>query len=244
MAKRKLILLGGGDFCRELLWTANVIPADERDWEPAGILDDNVEVARGHMQHRGVALPVLGSIADHQPMQDEVFIPAIGDTLHKLQAAELMQSRGAPFVNLIHPSALVAPDVHLATGIFIFMNSVISAGAQLQDFVTLNAFVLVGHDAVIGRGCTLSPASMVMGNVKLGRGVLMAPHTSVSPHTEVGDFATVGAGSTVFSSVATGVTVLGVPARVISPPRVRSAARQNTEKESVVEYGNDGSNRT
>lgn len=223
MAKLKLIFLGGGHFCRELLWTADAIPADNRDWEPAGILDDKVEVARGHMKNRGVALPVLGSIRDHQPLQDEVFIPAIGDTGHKLHTAELMQSRGAHFVNLIHPSVLIAPDAHLGIGIFMFMNSVVSAGAQLQDFVTLNAFALVGHDAVIGRGCTLSPASMVMGNVKLGRGVLMATHASVSPGNEVGDFATVGAGSAVFSSVPAGVTVLGVPARAISPPRDRSA---------------------
>ena len=219
MAKRKLIFLGGGDFCRELLWTVQSIPFWERDWEPNGILDDNVDAARKHMQHRGVSLPVLGSIGDHQPIQDEVFIPAIGNTFYKLKGAELMESRGAQFVNLIHPTALIAPDARLGTGIFIFMNSVVSAGAQLQDFVTVNAFALVGHDAVIGRGCNLNPASMVMGNVKLGRGVLMAAHTSVSPQNEVGDFATVGAGSAVISPVSAGVTVLGVPARVISPPR-------------------------
>jgi sugar O-acyltransferase (sialic acid O-acetyltransferase NeuD family) len=226
MAKLKLLFLGGGDLCRELLWTADAIPAENRDWEPAGILDDNVEVARSHMKHRGVALHVVGSIRDHQPRQDEVFIPAIGDTGHKLHTAEMMQSRGAHFVNLIHPSALIAPDTHLGIGIFMFLNSVVSAGARLHDFVTLNAFALVGHDALIGHGCTLSPGSMVMGNAKLGRGVLMGAHASLAPGYQVGDFATVGAGSAVLSSVPAGVTVLGVPARVISPPRVRSATPQ------------------
>jgi sugar O-acyltransferase (sialic acid O-acetyltransferase NeuD family) len=153
-----------------------------------------------------------------------VFIPAIGNTFYKLKGAELMESRGAQFVNLIHPTALIAPDARLGTGIFVFMNSVVSVGARLEDFVTLNAFVVVGHDAVIGRGCNLNPATMVTGNVKLGRGVVMATHTSISPKNEVGDFATVGAGSAVISSVPEGVTVLGVPARVISPSRHRSAA--------------------
>jgi sugar O-acyltransferase (sialic acid O-acetyltransferase NeuD family) len=228
MAKRKLIFLGGGDFCRELLWTAEAIPRDKRDWEPTGILDDNVDNARQHLQNRGVRLPVLGAIDSHQPTADEVFISAIGNTVYKLKSAEQMESRGAQFINLIHPSALIAPDAHLGTGIFVFMNSVVSAGARLEDFVTVNAFVLVGHDAVIGRGCNLNPASMVMGNVKLGRGVLMAAHTSVSPGNEVGDFATVGAGSAVFSAVPAGVTVLGVPARVISPSRDRAAAARSS----------------
>ncbi len=223
MAKRKLIFLGGGDFCRELLWTAETIPADRRDWQPAGILDDNVDAARKHMQHRGVALPVLGSIGDHQPKQDEVFIPAIGNTSFKLKGAELLESRGAQFVNLIHPTALIAPDAHLGKGIFVFTNCVVSVGARLEDFVTLNAFVLVGHDAVIGRGCNLNPATMVTGNVKLGRGVMMATHTSISPRNEVGDFATVGAGSAAISSIPEGVTVLGVPARLIAPSRSKAA---------------------
>jgi sugar O-acyltransferase (sialic acid O-acetyltransferase NeuD family) len=224
MAKRKLIVLGGGDFCRELLWTAASIPTDERDWEPGGILDDNVDAARERMQHRSVSLPVLGRIADHEPQSHEVFIPAIGNTFHKLKSAELMESRGAQFVNLIHPTALIAPGADLGKGIFIFMNSVVSVGARLEDFVTLNAFVLVGHDAHIGRGCNINPAAMVTGNVKLGRGVVLATHTSVAPGNEVGDFATVGAGSAVISAVPPGVTVLGVPARIISPARDRSTA--------------------
>lgn len=228
MAKRKLLLLGGGDFCRELLWTANSIPSDQRDWEPAGILDDNVDAARNHMLHRDVSLPVLGAISDHQPAADEVFIPAIGKPLYKLKAAELMESRGAEFVSLIHPTALVAPDVQLGTGVFIFMNSVISVGARLQDFVTVNAFVLVGHDAVIGRGCNLNPAAMVTGNVKLGRGVLMGTHSSVAPQNEVGDFATIGIGSAVISSVPQGTTFVGVPARAVLTPRSKSAAAHSS----------------
>ena len=226
MARRKLLFLGGGDFCRELLWTAWSIPRAERDWEPYGILDDNVDVARQHMQHHAVALPVLESIRDHQPNPDELFLPAIGNPFFKLKSAELMESRGAEFINLIHPTALIAPDVKLGKGIFIFVNSVVSVGASIKDFVTANAFVLVGHDAVIGRGCSLNPGAMVTGNVRLCRGVQMATHTSVAPGNEVGEFATVGAGSAVINALPAGVTVLGVPARAISPPRDRSNVAQ------------------
>lgn len=227
MAKKKLILLGGGDFCREVLWAAQFILAGERDWEPVSILDDHVDAARKHMRHRGVALPVSGAIADHQPKPDEVFIPAIGNTRYKLKAAELLESRGAQFINLIHPTALIAPDACLGKGIFIFMNSVVSVGSQVEDFVTVNASVLVGHDAVIGRGCNLNPHAVVTGNVKLGRGVQMGTHSSIAPNYEAGDFATVGAGSAAIGMVASGLTVLGVPAKAISPARKEMAAAQS-----------------
>jgi UDP-3-O-[3-hydroxymyristoyl] glucosamine N-acyltransferase len=142
-----------------------------------------------------------------------------------------MESRGAQFVNLIHPSALIAPDAQLGTGIFIFIHSVISAGVHVEDFATLNAFVLLGHDAIIGRGCTLCPAAMLTGNVKLGRGVLMATHTSVAPQSEVGAFATIGMGSAVISTAPEGVTMMGVPARVISQSRGWPISRTPGEEE-------------
>jgi sugar O-acyltransferase (sialic acid O-acetyltransferase NeuD family) len=224
MAKRKLIFLGGGDFCRELLWTAQSIPADQRDWEPFGIIDDNVERVHAHLLYRQVSLPVLGSISDHKPMPDEVFIPALGNPVHKLKAAELLESRSAAFINLIHPTAQVSPDAQLGTGIFIFSNCVVSVGACLQDFVALNVFVLVGHDASIGRGCTLSPGAMVTGNAKLGRGVSMSTHASIAPGLEVGDFATIGIGSAVVASIPAEQTVVGVPARATTPSRSKTAS--------------------
>jgi sugar O-acyltransferase (sialic acid O-acetyltransferase NeuD family) len=227
MTKKKLIFLGGGDFCRELLWTVSAIPGDERGWEPFGVLDDNVDGARAHLLKRGLALPVLGSIKDHQPKSDEVFLPALGNPVHKLKASELMESRGGKFINLFHPTALIAPDAKLGTGIFAFMNTVISVGAQVEDFVSLNLGALIGHDAIIGRGCTLNPGSMVTGNVKLGRGVLLGSLSTIAPARQAGEFATVGAGSAVIAPVAAGVTVVGVPARAAAPPRT-AAAGQNS----------------
>jgi sugar O-acyltransferase (sialic acid O-acetyltransferase NeuD family) len=224
MAKRKLIFLGGGDLCRELLWTAQLIPADQRDWEPFGVLDDNVEGARTHMLRREITLPVLGSISDYKPMSDEVFIPAIGKPINKLNATELLESRGATFINLIHPSAQISLDARLGRGIFIFANSIVSVGACLHDFVTLNAFVLVGHDARIGRGCSLNPGAIVTGNVTLGRGVTMGTQASIAPQLEVGDFATIGIGSAVVNSIPADLTVVGVPARAMMPSRNKAAS--------------------
>lgn len=222
--KRKLIFLGGGDFVRELLWTTEFIPAEDRDWTPFGILDDNVDKAKEHLHKRGVPLPILGTIRDHQPNQDEVFIPAIGNPVHKLRGSELLESRGAQFINLMHPTALVAPDAQIGVGIFAFINSIISVNARIDDFVTFNASALAGHDAIIGRGCTLNPGCKVTGNAKLGRGVVMGSLATIAPGREVGEFSTVGAGSAALTSVPPGVTVLGTPAKQVWPLRSSSAA--------------------
>lgn len=217
MTKLKLIFLGGGDLCREILWTASSISG--RDWEPFGILDDNPDAAREHLRRRNTRLEVLGTVRDHQPKSDEVFIPCIGNPVHKLAVAETIENRGGSFISLVHPTAVVAPDATIGKGVFCFINSVISIGARLEDFVTLNVAAVVGHDSRVGRGATLSPGSILCGNVNLERGVFLGTDSSVIPAKSMGAFSALGAGSVAWSSVAAGQTVTGVPARPMAPPR-------------------------
>ncbi|PYU34236.1 MAG: transferase [Acidobacteria bacterium] len=215
MASRKLILIGGGEFAREMLWAASALDSATVGWVPAGFIDDDVDGSRLHMSKKHIVLPVIGSIQDHKPKSDEVFICAIGKTKAKLKCAELMAQRGGEFVNLIHPSAHIAPDSKIGRGLFLFIHSLISVGAEVGDHTSLNVSASVGHDASVGRGCTISSYCDITGNVHLGTGVFMGSHASVLQGITVGDFATIGAGSVVIRKVAPQTSVMGVPARAI-----------------------------
>jgi sugar O-acyltransferase (sialic acid O-acetyltransferase NeuD family) len=215
MAIRKLIFIGGGGFAREMLWTAAGVNHAKAGWAPAGFIDDNVDFSRDYMRAKRVSLPVFGSIQDHQPKSDEVFICAMGKTRNKLKCAELIAQRGGEFVNLIHPSAHIAADAKIGTGLFIFINGLISIGSEVGDHTSLNANASVGHDAFVGEGCTLSSYCDITGNVRFGVGVFMGSHASVLQGITVGDFATIGAGSVVIRKVPPETTVMGVPARAI-----------------------------
>jgi sugar O-acyltransferase (sialic acid O-acetyltransferase NeuD family) len=223
MNRRKLILVGGGDLCREVLWTAMCVPLEKRDWEPFGVLDDNPEKAAQHLASRGCALPVLGAALDHEPQEDEVFVPAIGNPIYKLRTCEAIAGKGGLFINLLHPTATIAPDVQLGNGVFCFVNSVVSVGAVLGDYVSLNVGAIVGHDARVATGCTLSPGSIICGNVQLDRGAFVGTDASLVPGNTMGELACLGAGSVAFTPIAPGLTAVGVPARAMTPPRPSSA---------------------
>jgi len=194
MASRKLILIGGGEFAREMLWAASALDSATVGWVPAGFIDDDVDGSRLHMSKKHIVLPVIGSIQDHKPKSDEVFICAIGKTTAKLKCAELMAQR---------------------RGLFLFIHSLISVGAEVGDHTSLNVSASVGHDASVGRGCTISSYCDITGNVHLGTGVFMGSHASVLQGITVGDFATIGAGSVVIRKVPPQTSVMGVPARAI-----------------------------
>jgi sugar O-acyltransferase (sialic acid O-acetyltransferase NeuD family) len=213
--RNRLLIVGAGDFAREVLWCAEEIPAHRRDWDIGGFLDDRPEEAQARMRDSGVSVPVLGKIGDYQPQVHDRFICAIGAPQTKLMVCETLAERGAVFVNLVHPTAAVGPRSHLGHGVIMWRYATVSTNVVIGNFVTLNCYASVGHDAVVEDGCTLSAHCDVTGHAHLGRGVFMGTHAAILPGARIGSFSTVGAGSIVLRRVAEGLTVLGVPAKPI-----------------------------
>jgi len=211
--RERLLIVGTGGFGREVLWTADDVPAERRGWDVAGFLADDVDAARAEFAAKGVAPPVVGSVADYQPRPGELLVCAIADSRERLAACEELRGRGARFGSVLHPTALVHPSAVVGAGLIMRHYSGLSPNVVAGDFVTINFLAGAAHDCIVGDGCTFGPHSDVMGAAELGRGVLLGSHAAVLPGARVGDFATVGAGSVVVRRVAAGATVFGVPAR-------------------------------
>lgn len=209
---RQLIIVGAGDLAREVAWLAREIPEAARDWSLAGLLDDDPG-AGARLARLSFDLPVLGTIRDWAPTDDQVFIIAIGKPEAKLAAAELLSSRGARFVSLVHPGAAVLPGATIGAGTAVFRNASISAGAKVDDHVLIYWACTVGHDSSIGDGCTLHSHADVTGWAVLRRGAMLGSHAVVLQKIEIGELAVVGAGAVVNRNVPARATVAGVPAR-------------------------------
>jgi sugar O-acyltransferase (sialic acid O-acetyltransferase NeuD family) len=210
--RRRLILIGAGDFAREVIWLISELSA-KQDWELSGLIDDYPERAKEAMRSNGFEQRVLGTIADYVPQPMDCFVCTFGKPKMKLAATDLIAGRGGQFVNLIHPTAAVGPGCKLGRGIILCRNAVVTTNVSLGDHVHFNLGAACGHDAVIGEGCTLSAHCVVTGHAVLDRGVFFGTSASVTEHVHVGELAVLGAGSVAFRDVPAGQTWLGVPGK-------------------------------
>ena len=213
--KRRLVVVGAGDFAREVLWTCSLLPPEHRAWQNICFVDDDLDGSRERLQRHQLAYPVITTNSEFFPNQNDLIICAIGDPRAKLDACELLQARGGCFTNVIHPGVAVGPGAMLGNGVIITQFSGVSVDVRIGNFVTINSFSGCGHDAVVEDGCTISAHCDITGHAHLERGVFLGSHAAVMPGVRVGAFATVAAGSVAFRNVKAGETVIGVPAKTI-----------------------------
>ena len=207
---KKILIVGAGGFGRELLQWIKDINAEKPTWEIGGFLDDNLQALDGVE----IDYPVVGTISDWQPKDDEVFALAMGKPQLKRMVVEKLKSRGAHFAAVIHPTALVSPFAHYGEGLVMFPYSKLSCNSTVGDFVSILT-TPIGHDNEIGDYTMISGGCNIVRNVKIGKAVFVAAGVCIAQDVVVKDGAYIGLGSVVLKDVKAGTKVFGNPARII-----------------------------
>ena len=204
---KDLIIAGAGGFGREALSLAKTLNKIEPTWNIRGFINDIPDALDGvKCSHQ-----IIGTIKDWIPSENEVFVMGVSSPAGKEKIASILKSRGAKFITLIHPYAIVNEYVTMGEGCIINGRSSIGAGAVLGDFVNL-AGSLVGQDAIIGDFSTVTGYANIT-KAHLGKRVFVGSHAVILNKRKVGDDAYVCAGSIVFSNVKPGIKVFGNPAK-------------------------------
>lgn len=121
---------------------------------------------------------------------------------------------------------VLSDDVHIGANSCVDRGSwrptVIGEGTKIDNLVH------VGHNVRTGRNCMIVAGAVLCGSVELEDGAYIAPGALVRERLTVGAGSVVGLGAVVVKNVEPGVTVAGVPARVIGeasgPPAPPKAA--------------------
>lgn len=207
---KKLIIVGASGFGRELTQYIEDINfhGKEPEWKIIGFIDDNIH-ALGDNNHE---YKVIDTIQSHTPKEDTYYVCALAFPKVKEKIVNLLKSRGAAFVSIIHPTARVSRYASIGEGCIITPGSNVNIDAHIGDFVSVLASG-VGHDASVDDFSTLSGHVCVNGHVKIGKGAYVGCGALLAPSVKVGDGATVGIGSVVISNVKANTKVFGNPAK-------------------------------
>lgn len=214
----RVVIIGAGGHGQVVADILLRMQERDRTVQPLGYVDDDPTLAGQHF----LGLPVFGSLTHLSRVSHDAVIIGIGDNHTRTHLFDLMRTQNEDIVNAIHPSAVVAPDVHLGKGIMICAGVVVNTGTTLGDNIILNTSCSVDHHNQIGSHTHIAPGVHLGGDVCVGTGAFIGIGTAVIPGCTIGDWAIVGAGAAVTRDVPPCTTAVGVPAKVIKKHTERS----------------------
>ena len=204
-----IVIVGAGGFAREVLALIEKLNEVSPKWNVLGFIDDNLHA----LDNYDLGYSILGTISEWTPIADEQYAMAIASPQLKEKVSGTLKERGAIFATLVHPKVSIGKRVTLGEGVILFEHTIVDIDVRLEDFVFINTFCTIGHDAVIGRCTTIAPGVGISGTCKIGQYVNMGGHSYIIPGKKVGDHAVIAAGSVVFNNVKEKTTVIGNPAK-------------------------------
>ncbi len=199
---RNLIIIGGGGHAKVV---ADI--AVQTGYNVLGFLDDNSDVCEL------LGFKRLGNIADCVKYGKEVaFVIAIGN--NKIRK-EIFSKYDLNYITLIHPTAIIGPQVSVGTGTVVMAGVIINACAKIGVQSIVNTACVVEHDVVIGDFTMLAPHSTVCGFTKIGNNCWVGAGATINNVMKICDDCIIGAGATVIRSIEKAGTYVGVPAEKI-----------------------------
>lgn len=178
--------------------------------EPISFLDDEKPVNKLILN-----IPVKGGLDAYNSVPHDGIVLALGsNSLRKKIFNELRQA-GENLFSVIHPSAIIAPNVKIGDGCMILAGAVINTGAQIKENTIINTNSTIEHHNVIGPHAHIAPGSTLGGEVAIGEEAMVGIGSTVLPRVNIANKTVLGGGSTAIKDLPEGVTAVGVPARVL-----------------------------
>ncbi|MDZ7674078.1 MAG: NeuD/PglB/VioB family sugar acetyltransferase [Acidimicrobiales bacterium] len=140
------------------------------------------------------------------------FVVAIADPQTRARLYRELVGFGWQPVTVEDPRAVIGTGATIGAGSILLATAFVSCDVVLAEATHLNYGVTIGHDVRAEFCTTVLPGANVGGSVELGQEVLVGSGAQVLQGVRIGRHAVIGAGAVVTSEVASGTTVVGVPA--------------------------------
>lgn len=213
---KKIIILGTGGNCIDILDTLNTINASKHagSYECVGFLDDNEQ----NWGKEYLGAPVLGALSSAPKYSDHFFVNGIGSHSNFWAKKTIIATTNIPlerFATIIHPSASVSSTARLGYGTVVFQNATITSNVTIGNHVIVLPNSVISHDDVIGDYTCITGGVCISGGVTIGHSCYLGTNCSIIGNIKIGNYCLVGMGSVVLNSLPDNQVVVGNPARFL-----------------------------
>jgi sugar O-acyltransferase (sialic acid O-acetyltransferase NeuD family) len=210
----RYLLIGAAGHAQEVAWALTEQLRARGEVSELRFFDDSIPRGRVASGLGDVVGP-LDAVREHLHGDEVRLVLAVGLPRTKAALVARLESLGVPWTTVVHPLAIVGPNVTVGEGSYVAAGAVVTVNARLGRFVTVNVHCLVAHDGVVGDLATLHPDVHLSGNVSIGTGCELGAGSLVIPRTTIGAWAILGAGGVAIRSLEGGETWVGIPAAPI-----------------------------
>lgn len=182
-------------------------------WQSVDFFDDawpKLE-RNGHWPVVGDSASLLARLAEF----DGVLV-SIGNCVVRWEKHQALQAAGARLATVVHPAATVSRHAALGAGTVVLAGAVVNVDAVVGPAGIVNTGATVDHDCRLGEAVHVCPGAHLSGDVHVGHCSWIGVGSAVKQGIVIGERVMVGAGAVVVSAIASGLTVVGNPARPLA----------------------------
>lgn len=182
----------------------------QKKWDSIAFIDDNQDLFGTTIN----SAKVVGDLSSIDAANAGIVV-AIGHPEIREKLARRIEQANIPFINAIHPTAVIQPSAQIGVGNVFFAQSVINSNASIGNHVIINTAAVVEHDCVIHDFASISPGCQIGARVEVGKYTFFGTGAIVNLRVKIGSGSIIGAGSLVLHDIPDNVLAYGVPAKVI-----------------------------
>lgn len=208
---KKIIILGTGGNCIDILDAINEINLISHQYECIGFLDDNPD----NLGKEYYGVKVIGSLSQAPDFTDAYFVNGIGSSLNFWKKKNIIQKTlisESKFETIIHPSASVSKFSQIGFGTVILQNVTIASNVKIGNHVIILPNSVISHDDIIGDFTCITGGVCISGGVIIGESCYLGTNCSIIGNITIGDFCLIGMGSNILRNVNVNSVMFGNPA--------------------------------